>query len=174
VYQWNDKYKGSKRCSTPHVTEEQIKAGFLVTLNKLMENRSGMIEDCRLVQATLCDTSAIDAELATQRRELYMVSELARKEIAQTAKVAGAQDHSNSYLERYQQVNELIVALEADKVKRLTKAKALERFVREVESRPLVLEAFDERLWLAVVDQVTIGREDSMAYHFRNGLAVTA
>ena len=41
VYQCNEKYKGSKRCPTPHVTEDQIKTGFLTAFGKLMENRSG-------------------------------------------------------------------------------------------------------------------------------------
>jgi len=37
-------------------------------------------------------------------------------------------------LEHYRQISELITVLEAEKVKRLAKAKALERFVRELES----------------------------------------
>ena len=168
VYQCNEKYKGSKRCTTSHVTEEQIKAGFLVAFNKLMENRSDLIEDYCLVQATLCVTSAIDAEITTLQHDLEVVSALARKEIAQTAKADGDPDCGNSYLERFRQVNEQITVLEAEKVKRLAKAKALERFVREVESRPLIMEAFDEKLWLAVVDQVTVGVDGEMGFRFRN------
>ena len=168
VYQCNDKYKGSKRCATPHVNEEQIKAGFLTAFNKLMENRSGLIEDCRLVQATLCNTGTIDAEISTLRRDLDVVSTLARKEIAQTAKAAGDPDCSNDHVERFRQINEQITLLEADKIKRLAKAKALDRFVRDVESRPLVLEAFDEKLWLAVVDQVTVDVDGEMGFRFQD------
>ena len=152
------------------MTEEQIKAGFLVAFSKLMENRSGLIEDCRLVQATLCDTGIIDAELVTLRRDLDVVSALARKDIAQTAKAAGESDCGTGHLERFRQINEQITFLEADKVKRLAKAKALERFEREAENRPLVLDAFDEKLWLAVVDQVTVGMDGEMVFRFRNGL----
>jgi len=173
VYQCNDKYKGSKRCTTPHVTEEQIKAGFLVAFNRLMENRSGLIEDCRLLQATLCETGTIDAELVTLRRDLDVVSVLARKEIAQTARTAGDPDCGDVHLERFRQINEQITLLEADKVKRLAKSMALDRFVREVEYRPLVLVAFDEELWLAVVDQVTVGVDGEMRFQFRNGLEVS-
>ena len=173
VYQCNEKYKGSKRCSTPHVTEEQIKTGFLVAFNKLMENRSGLIEDCRLVQATLCDSGTIDAELATLRRDLDVVSTLARKDIVQTARAAGDSDCSNDHLIRFRQINEQITLLEADKVKRLAKAKALDRFVREVESRSLVLQAFDEKLWLAVVDQVTVSVDGDMRFRFRNWITIT-
>ena len=73
-------------------------------------------------------------------------------------------------MERFRQINEQITFLEADKVKRLAKAKALERFEREAENRPLVLDAFDEKLWLAVVDQVTVGMDGEMVFRFRNGL----
>ena len=62
--------------------------------------------------------------------------------------------------------------LEADKVKRLSKAKALARFVREVEIRPLILESFDEKLWLAVVDQVTVSVGGGMGFRFRNGVDI--
>ena len=81
-----------------------------------------------------------------------MVSALARKDIAQTAKAAGDSDCGNGHLERFRQINEQITLLEADKVKRLAKAKALERFVREGECSSLVLEAFNEKFWPTVVD----------------------
>lgn len=119
-------------------------AGFLVAFNKLMESRSGLIEACRMAQARLCDTRTVDARLATLRRDLDVVSALARKEIEQTAKVAGDPDCSNDHIERFQQISEQISLVYADMVKRLDKAKVLERFVREVESRTLVLAAFDE------------------------------
>ena len=94
--------------------------------------------------------------------------------IAQTAKATGESDCGNNHLERFQQINEQITALEADKVKRLAKAKALYRFVREVENRPLVLEAFDEKLWLAVVDQVTVGVDEEMVFRFQTNIATHA
>ena len=103
-----------------------------------------------------------------------MVSSLARKEIAQTAKEASDPDCGNGHLERFRHIHEQLTVLEADKVKRLAKAKALERFVREVESRSLVLEAFDEKLWLAVVDQVTVGLDGEIVFRFRNGAEITA
>lgn len=70
------------------------------------------------------------------------------------------------------EINEQITLLEADKAKHLAKAKALDRFVREVVNRPLVLEAFDEKLWLAVVDQVTVGLDGEMRVRFRNGAEI--
>ncbi len=88
-------------------------------------------------------------------------------------KAAGESDCGNGQLERFRQINEQITRLEADRVKRLAKSKALERFVREVENRPLVLESFDEKLWLAVVDLTTVHQNGTMTFRFRNGTEIT-
>jgi hypothetical protein len=55
-----------------------------------------------------------------------VVSTLSRKEIAQTARVAGDSDCGNGHLEHFRQINEQITRLEANKVKRLVKTKELE------------------------------------------------
>ena len=64
--------------------------------------------------------------------------------------------------------------LEANKVKRLTNARALERFVRKMENRLLVLENFEEKYWLAVVDQVTVGLDGEIVFRFRNGTDINS
>ena len=51
------------RRATPHLLEKDIKARFLAALNKLLEGKDALPEDCRLMQTALTDCSAIDAEL---------------------------------------------------------------------------------------------------------------
>jgi hypothetical protein len=50
-----------------------------------MKSRNGLIEDCRLVQGVLCNTSAIDAELVELLSEIEVVAELSRKAILENA-----------------------------------------------------------------------------------------
>lgn len=69
IYRCDDKYKGEGKCSTPHLTEEQIKDGFVAAFNRLLDDRDNILEDCRMAQSLLCDTGAIDAELARLRQE---------------------------------------------------------------------------------------------------------
>ena len=75
-------------------------------------------------------------------------------------------------MERFRHIHEQLTVLEADKVKRLANSKALERLALAVESRPLVLEAFDKKLWLAIVDQVRVGTDGDMRFQFRNGMDI--
>ena len=67
IYRCDDKYKGEGNCTTRHLTEEQIKEGFVSAFNRLMEDRDRILEDCRMAQSLLCDTKAIDTELARLR-----------------------------------------------------------------------------------------------------------
>jgi DNA invertase Pin-like site-specific DNA recombinase len=157
VWQCNDKYKRlgkpGKGCQTPHITEDDINARFLTAFNRLMESRDGLIEDCRLAQGVLCDTSAIDGELAELRNEIDVVTELSRKAIYENARTAVNQtewaERNNAYLERHRKASERVDKLETAKRERLGKAKIIEGFIRDIEKRPLALTEFDDKLWLA-------------------------
>ena len=182
VWQCNDKYKRlgnpGKGCQTPHITEDEIKERFLTAFNQLMHDRDGLIEDCRLAQNVLCDTAAIDTELAELFREIEVVTELSRKAIYENARTAVDQtewaERNNAYLERHREASERVDELETAKRERIGKGKILEGFIKDIENRPLAIDDFDEKLWLAVIDQMTVDRDGSMAFRFKNGSEVTA
>ncbi len=182
VYQCNEKYrhkdKGGRQCGTPFVTEDEVKARFLTAFNKLMANRDGLIEDCRLAQTAISDTIAIEAELAELLREIEVVTELSRKAIYENARTAQSQnafnERNDGYLERHRKATERIDELETAKRERLAKGKTLDRFIADIEKRPLALTEFDETFWLTTVDRVTVGIDGEMAFRFRNGTEITA
>lgn len=182
IYQCNEKYKhkdkGGRQCGTPFVTEDEVKERFLTAFNTLVENRDGLIEDCRMAQSMLCDTTKIDAELAELCREIEIVAELSRKAIYENARTAQNQtdwiERNNGYLERHRQATERVDELEAVKRERIAKSKTLDIFIRDIEKRPLALTEWDESLWLAVVDRVTVATNGTMTFTFRNGAEVTA
>jgi len=182
IWRCNEKYKRQdkqgKGCGTPHVNEEDIKASFLKAFNVLLNSRDDLIEDCRLAQTVLCDTSVIDAELAELRREIVVVTELSRKAIYENARSAVNQrewsERNNGYLERHRKATERIDELETEKRERLGKGKVFEGFIRDIGSRPLALTEFDDKLWTAVIDRLTVGRDGTMTFRFKNGTEITA
>ena len=64
--------------------------------------------------------------------------------------------------------------MESAKRERLGKTKIIDGFIKDIESRPLAIAAFDDKLWLAVIDTATVGREGTMTFRFRNGTKITA
>ena len=143
-----------------------------------MCNRNGLIEDCRLVQSVLCDATAIDAELVELHRELEVVTALSRNAVLENARTAVNQtewsERNNAYLERHHRASKRVDELEATKRERLGKTKLIEVFIKDIESRPLVINEFSEKLWLAVIDTATVAQDSTMTFRFRNGSEVTA
>ena len=81
IFQCNQKFKNMKKCTTPTLTEDEIKQRFLVAYNELMGNRSTVLADCELIRQTLCDTAALATEMQQEQDEMTVVSELMQAHI---------------------------------------------------------------------------------------------
>lgn len=125
------------------MTDDEVEERFLTAFNKLIENRDRLISDCRLVQSTLCDATAINAELADLRSGIEVVAELSRKSIYKNARTAQSQtdfnERNNGYLERHRQATARVDELETTKRERIAKSKTLDSFIRDIEKRSQVL-----------------------------------
>ena len=176
VWRCNEKYKNDKPCSTPHLTEDEIKQRFLKAFNILMGDRDEVLNNCRLAQEVLCDCSAIETELAELHREIEVVSELTRKSIYENARFAINQDEFNErhkvYMERHRVATERVAELEDQRRNRQNKSLILDGFIQEIETRPLVIDEFDEKLWLAVIDKVIIHDANDIHFTFRDGTVI--
>ncbi|GHT78027.1 serine recombinase [Actinomycetota bacterium] len=176
IWRCNEKYKGESKCDTPHVTEDEVKAAFLTAFNRLMEGRDELVDNCRIAQSILTDTAAIDTELDELRREIEVVAELSRKAIYENAHIAQDQaewtERNNGYLERHRKASDQITEMENLKREQQAKKLALDAFISELESHPLEVIEFDERLWAVAVDTVTVMNDGRMVFHFKNGTEI--
>ncbi|MDD3888941.1 MAG: recombinase family protein [Syntrophomonadaceae bacterium] len=172
VWRCNKKYKNDQPCPTPHLTEDEIKQRFLAAFNILMGSRDELLANCRLAKEVLCDCAQIEAELVDLRQEIEVVSELTRKCIYENARFTVNQDEFNEqhrgYVERHRIATERVAELEDKQRNRQDKSLTLERFIREIETRPLVIEEFDEKLWVVVVEKVTVHRNGRLEFVFKD------
>jgi hypothetical protein len=173
IWQCNNKFKGDNKCETPHVTEENIKSQFLNAFNKFLNAKSEITENCRFLQKIACDCSKFDAEILELNREIEVVSELSRKIVLQNAGAAISQEEFDeryeSYLKRHENIAKRLFELENLKNEAKNKFRMLENFIDAVESRNRTLEEFDENLWNAVVEKVTISQNKKPIFKFKDG-----
>ena len=171
IWRCNEKYRGEHRCTTRHVTEDDIKSQFLLAINELLGNRDEVIANCQLARDVLSDYSEIDAKLQELRREINVIAGLSRKLISENAHVALSPDEfnerNNGYLERHRTTMERISELEGVKRERMNRVTVIDGFIRELKTRPLVIDEFDERLWLAAVERVVVGVDGELVFGFR-------
>lgn len=176
IWRCNEKYKGDAKCSTPHVTEEEVKLRFLEAFNSILEYREELIANCRIAQKTLCDRTEIDTEIDELNREIEVIAELSRKSIHENAQTAIDQaewnDRNNGYLERHRKALERATELEELKRERQSKSLVLDGFIQHLISQNSSLDKFDDRLWIATVSKVTVQQEGILLFRFKDGTSI--
>lgn len=181
-----------------HITEEEIKVAFVTAFNKLVTEREEIAANARLVRQTLCDIVELEREKAALGQEslkglakasLAVLVEMTQNCIAENAR--GAQDQSeyqissepqdfpaceslmhskryNGLVERYEKAKTRFDEVTEAIAQRSAKSERLAGFIRTLEAQREPVAEFDERLWGAMVDYVTVGVDGGMTVVFRN------
>ena len=72
----NNQHKRITDCKMPTLRDEEIKAAFAEAFNRAIEHKDEIMDICLEVMAQHCDTSGIEAEIATVQSDLAYVAGL--------------------------------------------------------------------------------------------------
>ena len=173
IWRCNSKFKGDAKCSTPHLDTETIQWKFLIAYNRLMADRESVISDCASMRQMLSDTTALDAELASLNEEITVVAELVKACVRENASTAQSQEEYakkyNGLLARYEKATARLAEVTAEKERKLDQDREIRLFIEALKKQPLVLEKWDERLWIAIVDRAMVFREGKIVFKFKSG-----
>lgn len=175
IWQCNDKYSG-QRCTTPHLTEEEIKAAFLIAFNMVLGEREEIIAAYKDVIEALTDTSDFDTEREQLESESEVVLELIHKCVSENAQKAQDQVEYQrkyeNYCGRFEQAQFRLAEIADLCLERTAKRVKIQMFMEKLNGySDLVLE-FDEELWYSTVDHVTVYEDKRMIFTFRDGKQV--
>ena len=178
IWQCDAKYKNDTPCKTPNITEDEIKVRFLNAFNQLYDNRKQLIEDCRLIQETLTNTTEIDKELDRLDLEIKVVNGIIRESIEENASVALNQEEFNrryaEYTDRYESLKKQSDDLKRKKEKCRIQHNAIGAFMFEVQELPQPPMGFENKLFVVSIDRITIYHDGKMVFKFVNGAEIEA
>lgn len=176
IWQYNRKFKDNTCCKTPHITEDEIKARFLKVYNGLISDKEPFIKTCKLTRDVLTDTKEIDREMSELLSELEVVTELIKKCMAENSSSAQDQEkyteRYNKYVDRYEKAKSKYDGLKQKSENKLSKRKAIDRFIFDLLKRDELLTEFDNCLWLTVVDTVTVQSDGILLFKFNDGTEI--
>ena len=178
IWQCNGKFKGERRCGTPHLSEEDIKRLFLRAVARLTEEREVLLETCVMLRDEYLNTEAIDTECSALADEMEIVEALTKKLIAENATTAMPQDEYNrkydALAQRYHTAEEKAEQLQRQKVTKRFQADVMECFMTELMTIDASLPVhYSDRLWLNLVDRVTVYEDGKLLFRFKNGTEIT-
>ena len=109
---------------------------------------------------------------------MEVVEALTKKLIAENATTAIPQDEYNrkcdALVQRYHAAEERTAQREGQKVRKRFQADVMDCFITEPMTLDESLPArYSDRLWLNLIDQVTVYEDGSLVFRFKNGAEIT-
>ena len=176
IWQCNGKFKGARRCTTPHLDEETIKAAFVQAFNSIIQNKAELIRNCQFVMDRYTDCKDLDAQRSRLEEELAVVTGLIQKWVKENAQTAQDTEafmaKCREYDDRYRELQSKVEALEEEKRVRQGRVKRFELFLRSLKKQHGELSSFDESTWLAVIETVLVKPDGKLVFRFANGMDV--
>lgn len=176
IYRCNEKYNGSNKCSTPHVTEEEVKLWFVSAVNQLLDNKLEVIDNLSVL-LSIGSLEVIDEQIKVLETEAEVVSQLVANLVSENAIISQDQD---KYLDKYNQLSskydgivQEIESLELERLKKSKRNKELQDFMEILDKQEGLLTDFDELLWETMVESITINKENDVVIKFKNGAVST-
>lgn len=176
IYQCNRKFDGDDKCSTPHITEDEIKELFTAAFNKLLTEKKEIISNVELMRNTLFDTSALTAEREKTADEMAVLVEMIQTGVAENARIAQNQEEYQRryselvkrYAEAKKKYDEQTYEIEQKQAQR----EKMNEFIKTLKERDEIVTEFDSGPWSSLVDFVTVGKE-TRTVTFKDGTEIT-
>ena len=173
VWRCNGKFNGEAKCGTPTLTTEGIQQMFLQAYNQLIGDREQVIQACEVMRSMVLDCSQLDTEIDVLNEEITVVAELVSQCIKENATTQQSQEEYNKkynrLVKRYEKAVDRLNKVTAEREGRMQRDRDLRIFISSVKEQPLVLETWDEGLWLTLLETATVHADNRITFRFKDG-----
>lgn len=177
IYRCNRKYqKGVPPCTTPHLTEEQIKQIFLKALNTLVDVKEETIANLHELNDTVCKTAGLADVQESIGQELNIMAEHLENLIRENARVVQDQDElakkEEMFRQLYEEKHSRYEELEEKISQKNDMRDILNNFINSLQELDGKQTEFREELLGGLVDHIRVDSEKQVAVIFRGGIEI--
>ncbi len=174
LWQCNGKYKvKDKICTTPTITDKEVKELFLKALNMLLANKDELFKEFNLIKNQALDNIPLKQKIDELQQERVVLAKKLEGITRRNASVAPDQDIITSEFDKIQQryikVTEQVSALETRIKDQKHRALKTERFLKSLSDQESMIAEYSDELWFSLLDHMTIYAKDDIRFTFKNG-----
>lgn len=175
VWRCNDKYNptvtrasGGKKCTTTHVTEEQVYEAFGKIVSEIIEKQPMIIAACEAVLDELLNTHDLDARKEKLDQQEKRIAKGVDVLVARQSRMAqdSFKDEYGALGIQMEQLEKKQAELQQERTDREYRARQSKLFLKVIEGLEVGPE-IDSELFLALVDKVIVG--DGLTFTLKNG-----
>ena len=154
-----------------------MKSKFVEAYNKLMVDKTLLIENTKSIIELLTDTSKIDATIQKLNEELndvrILVENLIKDNAARTQNQIEYTNRYKSLNEKYNLTKEKIEEAIIKRNEMQQKADSLKCFLKELTDKPSLIETYDSILWNSMLDEAIVNEDGTIQFKFKGGKEIT-
>ena len=172
IWRCNNKYEGDKKCSTPHVTQDELEKAFVSVMQKVITEKDAIFSVCREVLDEVLDTSELDRVAPRLQDQGLGMAERVRKLVEENARVRRDQQAYQREYEalaaEHEKLSQQIQAIEEKKKDKVDRRRRIEVFLHLLKEQEECMR-FEPYAFVALVDKVIVGQPRTLEFIFRNG-----
>ena len=176
IWRCNNKYGGDAKCSTPHVTQEELEKAFVSVMQKVITEKDAIFAVCREVLDEVLDTSELDRIATRLQDQALGMAERVRKLVEENARVRRDQEEYQREYEalvaEHEKLSQQIQNVEVQRKDKADRRRRIEVFLRMLEEQG-ECRRFEPYTFVALVDKVVVRQDGKLNFCFRNGMNYT-
>ena len=172
----NRKYTNGVCCSTPRIRDDELRAAFIQAFNQILGDKDRYINQFEEMLPLLADTSALEAKLAEAQDACDAAIEQMRSYVEENTRQI--QDQAE-YGRRFNEMGEeckaaekLVADIKYEILSQAARKEKIRRYLDELRLAGDIVAEFDESLWQATVEMVTVYPDKSLNFTFRDGTKI--
>ena len=171
IWQCNEKFKGTKKCSTPHLREEELKAVYLRAVNKLFEHKDKVIAYVKKTILPHLDIRPLEKEQRSLERELVVITEMMHKSLSQPVFATEGNETSDydELASRYETIQNRLRHLSLEVTGRKQKISQGKQFCRMIQETDEIVTEFHPEQFMVLVDYMAVYAKGDIRVRFRDG-----
>ena len=176
IWRCNNKYGGDVKCSTPHVTQEELEKAFVSVMQKVITEKDAIFAVCREVLDEVLDTSELDRIATRLQDQALGMAERVRKLVEENARVRMDQEEYQREYEalvaEHEKLSQQIQDVEVQRKDKADRRRRIEVFLRMLEEQG-ECRRFEPYTFGALVNKVVVRQDGKLNFCFRNGMNYT-
>jgi len=177
LWQCNRKYADGKFCDTPHIREDELKPAFIQAVNQILGNKERYIANFEELLPLLADTSVLEKKLEEHQSEHEAVINRIRLYMEEnTREIQDQAEYNRRQSEMSKHCRDLenqITKIKDQILEQNTRKEKIRRFLDELRQMNNLITEFDEKLWHAAVELVTVHLDKTLSFTFRDGTEIS-
>ncbi|MFA6619495.1 MAG: recombinase family protein [Candidatus Neomarinimicrobiota bacterium] len=176
VWQCNNKFKNKEKCTTPHFREEELKQISLDAINKLVNDKEAILEECNMIVKQLLKTKDLKLKEEELTNELDVVSALIEKLIGDNSTSIQNQvvykEKYNELSSRYYSVKEKLDLIQEEIDDKHVRKIKIKKFLKTLEAQNGFLTSFSPEIFKSLVERIEVYSKDEIKVIFKNGYEI--